>query len=475
MNKATTTSPTLLRFALFITVSISLCAAALAQRLALPDAQVGVDYEFKITPSIEVPSDTKYTADGLPPQFAISESEGTIIGDPVAAGEWDDITITLSYSDPESDDIIDNNFYFTLTITAASGTPNITSATLDSGTVGQAFSYTITADNDPQSYNATGELPAGVTVSGDTISGTPTDSGTFPIVLSSNNSLGTGPETTLTITIDPAGPVPVISSAATLSGEVNEQLSYQIVASETPTSYSASGLPPGDVDINTETGFISGSPSSEGIYIVQLKATNANGTSEAFELTITVGDVPQISSSLSINLTEYHIMDDYQLSASNNPTTFTFDAEYPLPAGLSYNSTTRKITGIPTEAGTFDVRVTPTNGVGDGVESTIVITVAEKPAAIQPRPATYSVVRSGSAFELYLEFDQSVGDLDAYNWKIETSTDLDTWTPLDLDDSSLTVTITDNEDNSKSVKVQYPNIQPTDTMIFIRYRVETKE
>lgn len=79
--------------------------------------------------------------------------------------------------------------------------PVITSATTASGTVGNAFSYQITATNRPSSYGATG-LPAGLTVNTGTglISGTPTTAGTSTVTLSATNPYGTG-KATLTITI----------------------------------------------------------------------------------------------------------------------------------------------------------------------------------------------------------------------------------------------------------------------------------
>ena len=45
--------------------------------------------------------------------------------------------------------------------------------------------------------------------------------------------------------ISPAVPVPVISSATTAAATVGTAFSYQITASNTPTSYAATGLPGG--------------------------------------------------------------------------------------------------------------------------------------------------------------------------------------------------------------------------------------
>jgi hypothetical protein len=62
-----------------------------------------------------------------------------------------------------------------------------------SGTQGTAFSYQISAQNNPTSYNATG-LPSGLTVTttNGLISGTPTSSGFYNVIMSATNSSGTG-------------------------------------------------------------------------------------------------------------------------------------------------------------------------------------------------------------------------------------------------------------------------------------------
>lgn len=87
---------------------------------------------------------------------------------------------------------------------AASGVapPQIASALSASGTVGTAFCYTITASNSLTSFGAT-NLPAGLSVSGATISGTPTQAGTFNVGLSATNAGGTG-NATLVLTIGAA-------------------------------------------------------------------------------------------------------------------------------------------------------------------------------------------------------------------------------------------------------------------------------
>src|SRR5947199_5981821 len=79
------------------------------------------------------------------------------------------------------------------------------------------------------------------------------------------------------------GPAPTPTPAPSLNGNNNATgtagvaFSYQIAATNNPTSYNATGLPPG-LSVSTTTGAISGTPTTVGNYSVTLSASNAGGT-----------------------------------------------------------------------------------------------------------------------------------------------------------------------------------------------------
>lgn len=332
----------------------------------LPRAQVGVNYSFQVSTTPAAPAGTLYTATGLPTGISINGSSGLISGTPTTAGT-NQGTISLTSGG------ITNSFNVVLVVDPAAGTPAITSTLTATATAGQAFTYTVTADNSPTSFNV-GALPAGLTFTSPTIAGTPTTAGTYSISLSANNAAGTGATRTLTLTVSPAGPVPAITSAATAQATLNAAFTYTITASNTPTSFSAIGLPFG-LSLNTATGEITGTPTVAGVYTVTLSAANANGSGATTALTLTVGAVSTISSASSATLT-VNQAGSFQLTATNFPLSFNVTG---LPTGLSVNTTTGAITGTPTTLGTFTVTVSANNATGTGPASTLTLTVASAP------------------------------------------------------------------------------------------------
>ena len=83
-----------------------------------------------------------------------------------------------------------------------------------------------------------------------------------------------------------AGDPPSITSGLAATGIVGDAFSYRVVATKSPTSYSAAGLPAG-LSIDTVTGLVSGTPVAAGTSTVTIGAANATASVSA-TLTVTV-------------------------------------------------------------------------------------------------------------------------------------------------------------------------------------------
>ncbi len=210
---------------------------------------------------------------------------------------------------------------------------------------------------------------------------------------------------------------PVITSATTASGAVNQAFSYQITASNSPTSYNATGLPAG-LSVNTGTGAITGTPTGAGTTSVTLSATNAGGTGTA-TLTVTITALPAapvITSATTASGTVNQAF-TYQIVATNSPTSYNAT---PLPAGLAINTGTGAITGTPTAAGTTSVTLSATNAGGTGTATlTLTVNSAAAPTVVAPAsgpaapvaagiPAQFSVLGGPAGIESGLIYTWSV-------------------------------------------------------------------
>jgi len=266
-----------------------------------------------------------------------------------AAPAWLDLNTN---TDPQAANIGQLKTVFDFDISSFPSLPHITSSTTASGTVGGTFTYTITADNSPTGFGVVGTLP-GLSFNTGTgvISGMPTAAGAYALTLSASNVTGTS-YAPLLLSISPA--VPVITSGTTASGTTGAPFTYTITASNTPTSFSATGLPSG-LTFSTSSGIISGTPTASGTATVALGASNAGGSASTVNLALTISNpsAPVITSG-TVATGDLNVPFIYTITASNNPTNFTAGS---LPAGLSVNGSTGVISGTPTGTATLTATV----------------------------------------------------------------------------------------------------------------------
>lgn len=204
-----------------------------------------------------------YEAIGLPAGLSIDPGSGTISGAPTVAGTFQ---VTLIAHAPGKKDA---SATLSITVKASRITSNLHPPYAH---VGDAFSYQITATNNPFEFDAVG-LPNGLSLNRATglISGSPTANGTFQVTLIARTAAGEG-TAILTIVVVPFD----VTSSRTQYVSLGAGFQYQITANNNPTSFDAIGLPPG-LEIDRATGRLSGAASLSGSYVFTVIAHSARG------------------------------------------------------------------------------------------------------------------------------------------------------------------------------------------------------
>ena len=150
---------------------------------ALPPGQVGVAYTSTAIATTGGISPFNWSASGLPSGVTVDPATGVISGQPKSAGAF---TVVVSVADSALG--LAQRSYTVMVATQL----GITTTSLPAGTVGSAYSTTVTAGGGtvPYSWTSSG-LPAGLTMStGGVISGKPTAAGTSSVVVSVADAAG---------------------------------------------------------------------------------------------------------------------------------------------------------------------------------------------------------------------------------------------------------------------------------------------
>jgi autotransporter-associated beta strand protein len=202
----------------------------------------------------------------------------------------------------------------------------------------------------------------------------------------------------------PAG-APQINSALSATTVVGSAFNYSVAATNSPTSYSAVGLPTG-LSINTSTGTISGTPATTGTTAVTINATNANGTGTAVLIITTNSNVaPAAPAGLTatvVNGTQI------KLSWTDSSTLSSYSVKRSLTAGGPYTTIQTGVTRTTfTDANpAFEVSnyyvVTALSGNLESGNSNEVF--ASVPPAIPSKPVVVS-----KSNELDLHWDTAAG------------------------------------------------------------------
>ena len=140
--------------------------------------------------------------------------------------------------------------------------------------------------------------------------------------------------------------VPVVT-AATTSGVYGSAMSYNVVATNSPSSYAiASGSLPAGVSLNTTTGQISGTPTETGAFVASITATNSVGVSTPAAITVNISKASQAISFAALDSkTSQDVAFALNATASSG-LSVSYASSNPAVATVSGN--TVSITGVGT-------------------------------------------------------------------------------------------------------------------------------
>jgi len=293
---------------------------------------------------------------------------------------------------------------------------------LSPGTVGQLYQTAFNGVGGQTPYTwsiATGKLPAGVSLNAQTgiLSGTPTQSGNFPLTVEITDANQV--TTTQTFTLRVNSPALQITPATIPAGIANVAYTegLNVVGGTAPYNWSlTAGALLNGFAIDPASGTITGTPTAAGSFQFTISVTDSN-----FGIAVQTYQFTVQSSTVSIATTSAPSTTaggsyDFGLQASNGTAPFTWTlVSGTLPPGIQLLSAVGLLVGTPTTAGSYTFTVQVTDSTNTTAQATFTIVVSPAPLTI-----VTASLPGGSIGTAYSQTVQFSGGTGAITWSVTT-------------------------------------------------------
>ncbi|HZI51512.1 MAG TPA: putative Ig domain-containing protein [Terriglobia bacterium] len=451
-------------------LTITVVALTITTASPLPDGMTGRAYSQPLSAiNGTAPYTWSITSGSLPAGLTVTGV--TIAGTPTGTGN-SNFTVRVSDS---STPAITAQKNFSLEILAA--LTITTNSPLPTGSLGVPYSQTLnaTGGNNPYTFSVvSGSLPAGLSLSGATISGTPTSVATsnFTIRVTDDNTtpvFTTDKAFTLDIALPPGQPVNITTASPLTTGFTGTTYAQTLAATGGVSPYTwsvVSGALPGGLVLNGAT--LTGTPTTAGTFNFTIRAADSSSPPQGFQKAFTLSIIAGLSvTTASLAPASTGISYSIILAATGGSPPYTWSIlSGALPAGLTLSGPT--ISGTPTTAGTsnFTVRVVDNGNPQQNAQRALSIVVGP-PLSI----TTSSPLPPGATGNAYSQNLAVTGGTAPYSWSIASgalptgltlsSSGALIGTPLQTGAFSITVSVSDASSPPRTATAPFQlTIQP---------------
>jgi uncharacterized protein (TIGR03437 family) len=369
----------------------------------LPSGTVGTAYSQQLaaTPGFPMPYTWSVGSGTLPAGLSLSIS-GLISGTPTTPVTSNVVINANSGSINGVTNTTRKAFSITINLAPLA----ITTSSLASGNINVSYSQTVTATGGltPYAWSASG-LPNGLGIASrtGTISGTPTQSGSFSVTVTVADSAGNTTPRQFTLSISSSLRITTSTISNPQVGVAYSQ-AFSATGGVTPFTWSVSaGALPSGLSINPSTGVIAGTPSAANTFTFTIKVTDAQQSSatQMFSVSVTT---PITFLTTSVGNGTVGVPYSQQINATGGAPPLVFSlTQSPfggssLPLGLTLNST-GAITGTPTTVGAYSFTVLITDSLTNTNTNTYSVTIStpQGPIQVSPSALTFSASSAGAS------------------------------------------------------------------------------